>query len=383
MRLAIDATSISSGGGLTHLVELLRHADPAVSGVADVFVWSSRETLSRIEDRAWLHKRTDPEIEKSFLFRALWIRRNFARLCREVQADVAFVPSGSIVTDFKPTVTMSQNMLPFEWRELRRFGFSAVTLKMLALRVVQAASFLKAAGVIFLTNYARDTIFSAIGPLKGRHIIVSHGIDERFFISLPNLREPDDFTDDKPLKIVYVSTIDAYKHQWRVVEAIRLLVEAGLPATVDFYGTARPAYWARLKQALVAHDPEGVLAKYRGFADYSEIEKVYEGADMVVFASSCENLPNTLIEAMATGLPVACSWMGPMPEVLRDGGVYFDPVDPKSISDAIIELAENVELRGSLSAKARAYARAYSWRQCASETFTFLAKVADNDQKSQ
>ena len=50
-------------------------------------------------------------------------------------------------------------------------------------------------------------------------------------------------------------------------------------------------------------------------------------ANLFVFASSCENMPNTLVEAMAIGLPIACSDRGPMPEVLRDGGVYFDPED--------------------------------------------------------
>ena len=35
-------------------------------------------------------------------------------------------------------------------------------------------------------------------------------------------------------------------------------------------------------------------------------------------------MPNTLVEAMASGLPIACSDRGPMPEVLGDGGVLFD-----------------------------------------------------------
>jgi len=43
--------------------------------------------------------------------------------------------------------------------------------------------------------------------------------------------------------------------------------------------------------------------------------------DLFIFASSCENMPNTLLEGMASDLPIACSNRGPMPEVLRDGGV--------------------------------------------------------------
>jgi len=44
---------------------------------------------------------------------------------------------------------------------------------------------------------------------------------------------------------------------------------------------------------------------------------------------------NILVEAMASGLPIACSNRGPMPEVLGDAGVYFDPEDPHDIARAL------------------------------------------------
>ena len=52
---------------------------------------------------------------------------------------------------------------------------------------------------------------------------------------------------------------------------------------------------------------------------------------MGIFASSCESSSCVLIENMASGLPIACSNRGPMPEVLKDGGVYFDPEKPIDI----------------------------------------------------
>ena len=58
---------------------------------------------------------------------------------------------------------------------------------------------------------------------------------------------------------------------------------------------------------------------------------VLKRAHLFVFASSCENMPNTLVEAMASGLPIACSDRGPMPEILRDGGTYFDPENEVTI----------------------------------------------------
>jgi len=99
-------------------------------------------------------------------------------------------------------------------------------------------------------------------------------------------------------------------------------------------------------------------------------------ADLFIFASSCENMPNTLVEAMAAGLPIACSDRGPMPEVLKDGGVYFDPENPDSIANAIENLLVHPEKCQQLAARARELASQYSWRRCAEETFSFIVRTA-------
>ena len=41
---------------------------------------------------------------------------------------------------------------------------------------------------------------------------------------------------------------------------------------------------------------------------------------------------------MASGLPIACSNVGSMPEILQDGGVYFNPIDVESIEKALEKL---------------------------------------------
>ena len=63
--------------------------------------------------------------------------------------------------------------------------------------------------------------------------------------------------------------------------------------------------------------------------------------DAVIYASSCENMPNILIESMASGLPIACSDKQPMPEFLKNGGYYFNANSVDSIQKAIINLIED------------------------------------------
>ena len=97
---------------------------------------------------------------------------------------------------------------------------------------------------------------------------------------------------------------------------------------------------------------------------------------LIVFASSYENMPNILLEGMAAGLPIACSSLGPMPEVLGDAGVYFHPEDPDDIARALNELIDSPDLRAQLARAAFDRAQKYSWKRCANETFDFLAEIA-------
>ena len=64
-------------------------------------------------------------------------------------------------------------------------------------------------------------------------------------------------------------------------------------------------------------------------------------------------MPNTLIEAMAAGLPIVSSDRGPMPEILGDAGLYFNPESPDSIASALYEMASNTSMRLSLSRKSK------------------------------
>ena len=83
-------------------------------------------------------------------------------------------------------------------------------------------------------------------------------------------------------------------------------------------------------------------------------------------------MPITLLEAMAMSFPIACSNKGPMPEVLKHGGQYFDPINPYSISDSIERLILDSELRSQSSRNSKLLSEEYSWARCSFETFDYL-----------
>jgi glycosyltransferase involved in cell wall biosynthesis len=381
MILGIDASNIRAGGGVTHLVELLRASDPNVGGFSKVIVWACKATLDQLEDYPWLIKKKDPLLDRNLFMRLFWQRFLLKAKAKKSNCDLLFVPGGNNVSGFQPAATMSQNMLPFEWGELFRFGFSIFTLRFILLRFSQSRSFKRSNGVIFLTQYAKNGVEKVTGKLLKRTAVIPHGINSRFYLMPRPQRKFEEFTEFKPCRAVYVSIVHLYKHQWNVVEAIAKLRKDGLHIVLDLVGPTGTGSKI-LADSISKFDPNHEFVTYKGNIPYDDLHELYVKADIGVFASSCENLPNILLENMASGLPVACSNMGPMQEVLLNAGVYFSPEKPVEIAEAIFLLLHNEVLRGQLAFDAYKISQNYTWKKCANDTFLFLGSIASINSQS-
>jgi glycosyltransferase involved in cell wall biosynthesis len=374
--LGIDAANLRRGGGVTHLVEFLGAAEPSQHGFSEIVIWSGKPTLDRLPDRPWLRKVNPPALDRGLLSRTWWQRTGLSTAARDAGCDVLFVPGGSFAGSFRPIVAMSQNLLPFEWSELRRYGMSSFTAKLLLLRLVQGRTFRRADGVIFLTEYAQQVVRSVAGGFDGRTTIIAHGIDRGFSATPRAQRDIGDYSTADPFRLVYVSTVDLYKHQREVVRAVAALRARRLPLALDLIGPAYAPALRALEATIDDVDPKRDWARYLGAVPHEELNTRYRSADLGVFASSCENQPIILLETMAAGLPIACSDRGPMPAMLGPAGTYFDPESAESIADALARLIESPQRRKDAAAEAFARAANYSWATSAAATLSFLARIA-------
>jgi glycosyltransferase involved in cell wall biosynthesis len=374
MILGIDASNVRIGGSVTHLFNLLATVEPADYGVTKIVVWGNLVTLDQLPDRDWLEKIHSPSLDRALPFRLLWQWFRLPALARE-HCDMLFSPGGNAPSGFAPLVAMSRNMLPFDWQEHSRYGICLEALRILLLRWGQARTFERAQGVIFLTRYARDAV-RKIARLRGDDAIIPHGVEERFRAAPRPQRKLADCTPDRPLRLLYPSTIDVYKHQWTVAEVVAALRADGIPVVIDFVGRAYLPALKRFQPVLERLDPTGEFLRYRGLVPFEQMHALRDGADIFVFASSCENMPNILLEGMASGFPIACARRGPMEEILGDAGIYFDPENAASIEEALRTLIGDTELRARCAEAAYTRAKEYSWDRCTRETFAFLERVA-------
>jgi glycosyltransferase involved in cell wall biosynthesis len=374
--IGIDATNLRIGGGVTHLTELLTHADPAQFNISQIVVWGCLESLACLPDHPWLKKISIGSVNKAYLRRVLWQRLMLSRAVKQEKCDLLFVPGGNYIGSFSPMVTMSRNMLPFQWQELSRYGISWMSFRLVILRQVQAYSFRAAAGMIFLTQYACEVVGKASGTLTGKSVVIPHGLSTRFGHAPKSQHPVDTYSEAKPFRLLYVSIVDVYKHQWQVVDAVNILRQEGYPVELELIGPAYKPSLKKLVGSIERSAEQGAWVRYRGNVPYAQLSDCYANADLGIFASSCENMPNILLETMAAGLPVACSKLGPMPEVLGDAGLYFDPEDPVDIANTLRQYLTSPELRTEKSRASFMRVQQYSWSRCAEQTLAFLAEIA-------
>ena len=373
--IGIDATNIRAGGGVTHLVELLNQANPELHNFNKIYIWGPLSTLNLINDKKFIYKLNPKSSEQGLLKRTFWQVFRLSIAARNEKCSILFAPGGSYLGNFSPVVTMSQNLLPFEFMELKRFGISFLAFKLLLLRFTQSSSFKKADGLIFLTDYACKTVTKVIKEFNGLSEIIPHGLSPRFNREPKHQKDIAEYSKLEPYRVIYVSIIDQYKHQCNVIEAIYNLRAQGIPIVLDLIGPAYKPALKKMNKKINQLDKDGDFINYYGSVPFEELHNHYATADLGLFASSCENMPNILLETMSSGLPVACSDKGPMPEMLKEYGAYFDPLDQKSILEAILTLINSPSLRYELAEKSYKESQKYSWMRCANETFSFIHQI--------
>jgi len=372
MRLGIDASNIRSGGGLTHLKQIIANADIENSGFEKIIVWSNSLTLNELPDAAWLIKSTHKFLNKGFIWSFLFQIFILKKVAKNNNCTIVFAPGSTFLSSFRPFVTLSQNMLPFEVKEASRYTKFKDKLRFKILYKLQSYTFKNANGVIFLTNYAKNFITEKIKLTNVNVTIIPHGITKEFLNQPKIQKEINTYTKEHPFKFLYVSIVTVYKHQWNVAKAVLQLIEEGYPIQLDLIGGSTQESLIQLNNVIKSNT--GV--NYLGSVSYNEISEYYKSADAFIFASTCENMPIILIEAMTAGLPIASSEKQPMPEVLKKGGLYFDALNVESIYKCLKELLENKNTRETISNIAYNDTKDYTWYNCSNETLLFIKNTA-------
>jgi glycogen(starch) synthase len=234
-------------------------------------------------------------------------------------------------------------------------GSCCETHRQAMLRVLNHADRL----LIGCDSFAQEVV-DRLGVSRDRFTIVPGAVEVDRFHPAPS-REPGEAAD--PVRLFYHGRVDRRKGALDFLEALAVIRAEGVRFEAIVSGIG-PDYDASRESA----DRLGLPVRFTGYAEYDAAPAVYHGGDVFVSPTYAEGFSNTILEAMASGLPVvSCRAVGVM-DCLRDGenGLMVEPGDVPALAAALRRVCTDADLRRALAETAlEECRRVYSWEAVA------------------
>jgi glycosyltransferase involved in cell wall biosynthesis len=219
--------------------------------------------------------------------------------------------------------------------------------------------------VLVPSRSTRDDLTSLLHVPDSKIDVIPYGV------RLPTTMPPDPGPlrarlglDGRPV-VLTVSAKRPHKNLGRLLEALALIPRDRRPVLLlPGYPTPWEEELRKQAHGLGLNDD----TRFLGWVDDGELEALYALAACFVLPSLYEGFGFPVLEAMARGVPVACSDRGSLGEVAGDAARLFDPEQPSSIADAIEALLADPDEAARLSAAGRERAAEFTWEQTARAT---------------
>ncbi|MGE5442470.1 MAG: glycosyltransferase family 4 protein, partial [Bacteroidota bacterium] len=198
----------------------------------------------------------------------------------------------------------------------------------------------------------RRFVIEELGADAGKVVILHNGVPRAMFSRQPR-------PSDRQLRILFLGNLMERKGVTDLLEALARQPLSGMNWRATFAGGGAIEFYRRKADSL------GLLPRvdFPGWVDQRGAGALLAASDVLVLPSYDEGLPLVILEALTAGVPVVCSPVGAIPEVLEDGksAVFVQPGDSQGLTDALAELGREPALRERLALEGRAlYDREFS-----------------------
>ncbi len=204
-------------------------------------------------------------------------------------------------------------------------------------------------------SFAAEVV-ERLGVQRDRFTIVPGAVDVQQFHPSPG-RHPVAAAD--PVRLLYHGRVDRRKGALDFIEALDLLRAQGVRFSATISGIGPDLEPCRTRDSEL-----GLGIAFTGYADYAATPSVYRDADAFVSPTYAEGFSNTVLEAMASGLPtVSCTAVGVVDCLRHDqNGLLSTPGDVAGLAANLRRMIEDGPLRARLAAAAlEECRRVYSW----------------------
>lgn len=212
-----------------------------------------------------------------------------------------------------------------------------------------------------------------------RILVNYNGFDRKVFNSSPVDCAPalKKYGIAKKKYILYLSRIEhPGKNHLNLIKAYETL-PAKLQAEYDLVlgGSFWPGAEAVKEYAEESAASERI--RFIGFVEHQDLKALYQGASLYIFPSLFEGFGLSLIEAMACGVPTACSSTSSLGEIGGDAALLFNPEKVREISKALREILEKPDLRSRLVEAGFKRTAMFDWKKHAEALVGLYEKSGD------
>ncbi len=364
LTVGVDASSyVATKAGIARYLdgmisEMLRQ-DPAV----EFIFYAPRPVEIALPPGRW-RLRTGTGLEGRFV--NPWVQTQVPRWAREDGLDVFWGQNNMLPLRLRRPcfrILTVHDLVPFVCPRTLRFT-SVLTRRYYLARACRAAD----AVVADSDSTARDIVrLLGVAPDKVKRVYF--GASDRF-CPQPTARAKDVASGKYGLPETYllsVGTIEPRKHHTTLLAALALLPQTPLLVIVGGVG-----WKAESAMREIAAMERAGRVRHLGRVDDVDLPALYAAARLFVFPSVYEGFGLPVLEAMACGCPVLCSWSSSLPEVGGSAARYFRTGDSRDLARRLEELLFDEEQLVAMVAAGLARARQFSFRQAAEEVLGIM-----------
>jgi glycosyltransferase involved in cell wall biosynthesis len=258
-----------------------------------------------------------------------------------------------------------------------RYPEAHAGIRSLGMRVLVPLAVRRADRVIADSQSTRDDLVSLLAVARGRVDVVPLGLGAVKRVDAPpesEVRARFGLGDRQVL--LTLSARRPHKNLLALIGALARIPAERRPLLL------LPGYPTWHDEQLRAHAAQlGVVDDVRmlGWLSGPDIEGLWGLASAFVFPSLYEGFGLPVLEAMARGVPVACSDAASLPEVAGDAALLFDGHDESAIAAAVQRLLGDPEEAERLRVAGRARAAEFTWQRTAQLTLASYARALGLD----
>lgn len=371
MKIAMSLLSGISYGGVAYW----RNLCPALARIDKIneyhiFVQKNHPLLHRVNQNNFIFHECNMNIKSAFM-RLFWEQFILPFEIKKRKIDIMFTAKNANIL-FAPckTIISIRNMEPLCYAWYKNYWKLNVFSRLR--NILTKISIKKADKIIAVSKNTKNYLTENLPSAKEKIEVIYNGNP------VVNSNKENQVNKKKGISFLFSSSkFVAYANQLNLIQGYEILNNKKMNDLPPLYlagGVLDKIYYRKIKN-FVNENKLTKKIKFLGLIPHESLVKLYSRATAFLFPSTLEACPQTLIEAMACGVPIAASNVPPMPEICENAAIYFDPFDKNDIAEKINLIITDENLQSRLKKTSLERAHFFDWEKTALNLIKVFQKV--------